>query len=169
MKHSQARWLLFVTAFLVVPFFLRRRPRVERRVTMMARPESIFPFIHDLRSWPLWTEWSRRYDIDYSYGERTAGEGATQEWETAQMAGALVILRSETDSRLDYELQIEGERRILGRLELKPDGACTRVTWRCVWDRAENPYRRYLDLVLIRLIGRDFQHGLENLKEIVES
>jgi len=169
MKHSQARWWVFATAFLVFPFFLRRRPRVERRVTILAPPASIFPFLNDLRNWALWTEWNRRYEIDYAYGEKTAGEGATQEWETSHIDGSLTILRSETDSKIDYELQLDGQRRILGRLELHPDGACTRVTWRCVWDRAENPYRRYIDLLLLRLIGRDFQHSLENLKEIVES
>src|SRR4051812_10458012 len=39
--------LFAVAAFLLVcPFFLRRRPRVERRITILAPPSAIFPFLN---------------------------------------------------------------------------------------------------------------------------
>ena len=163
--------LFAVAVFLAVfPFFLRRRPRVERRITICAPPRVIFPMINDLRNWPLWTEWSRRDDIHFSYGETPAGEDAMQRWSTRKMSGVMRITRSEPDTRIDYELEISpGFQRLLGRIELTEDGACTRVAWRCVWDLAHNPYRRYLDLLCRWWIARDFAAGLRNLKDLVEN
>jgi hypothetical protein len=163
--------LLLLTAFLLVfPFFIRRRPRVERRITILAPPQAIFPFLIDLRNWPLWTEWHRREEIDYEYGSTSVGDGAEQWWSSRHMSGLVHILKSDRDERIDYELSMyDGAWRLVGRIELHPDGACTRLVWKCAWDLAQNPYRRYFDLAMRWMIQRDFAAGLENLKALVES
>jgi hypothetical protein len=162
--------LLAVAAFLLAfPFFLRRRPRVERRIAILAPPSAIFPFVDDLRNWMLWTSWNQREEIHYTYGELAAGEGAEQRWRGARMSGVLRIVKSERDSGVDYELTMDGHRqRFFGRISLQLEGARTVVTWKCVWDLAENPYRRYIDLLMRWMMGRDLAAGLENLKQVVE-
>lgn len=167
---ARHRLLVFAIFLLVFPFFLRRRPRVERRITICAKPEEIFPFINDLRNWPLWTAWNQREEIEFTYGDVPQGVGATQRWQSCRMDGALRITRSDADERIDYECEISGGKYLLlGRIELIEDGACTRVAWRCVWEPAANPYMRYVDLVFRWMIGRDFATGLANLKATVES
>jgi Polyketide cyclase / dehydrase and lipid transport len=163
--------LLAAAAFLIVfPFFLRRRPRVERRITILAAPETIFPFLNDLQNWPLWTSWSRREEIHYTYGDIREGPGAEQSWSNQRMHGVMRILKTEPDERIDYELTLQkGKYRMLGRVELHADGECTRVVWKCVWDLAKNPYHRYFDLLLRWMIGSDFAEGLANLKAVVEN
>ena len=170
MKSRRSRLLLFITFLLVFPFFLRRRPRVERRITILAPPAAIFPFLNDLRNWPLWTAWDRREKIDYEYGASTVGEGAEQRWASEHMSGVLRILKSERDGRIDYELDMgNGTCQVVGRIELHPDGACTRVVWKCAWDLAKNPYRRYFDLMMRWMMRRDYAAGLENLRALIES
>jgi hypothetical protein len=170
MKSHRSRLLLFVTFLLVFPFFLRRRPRVERHITVLAPPSAIFPFVNDLRNWPLWTAWNRREAIDYEYGAVSAGEGAEQRWSSRRLSGVMRIFKAERDERIDYELAMgEDAYQIVGRIELHPDGACTRVVWKCAWDLAKNPYRRYFDILLRWMIRSDFAAGLENLKTLVES
>lgn len=170
MKRFSFRLLAVATFLLIFPFFLRRRPRVESRVTILAPPDAIFPFLHDLRNWPRWTAWSRREEMHYTYGEITSGVGAEQHWSSRKMDGVMRIVRSEPDTRIDYQLEMSpGAYQLFGRLELHPDGACTRLVWKCAWDRAENPYRRYFDLLLRWMIRRDFAEGLANLKSVVES
>lgn len=169
MHTLRFRLFLIATFLLVFPFFLRRRPRVERRITILARPETVFPFLNDLRNWPLWTAWSQQQGIDVSFGEVTRGEGAEQHWQGRRMEGTLRIVKSEADHRIDYEVEINGGAyQLVGRIELQPDGACTRLLWKCAWDRAENPYRRYFDLLLRWMLRRDFAAGLVNLKTLVE-
>jgi hypothetical protein len=169
-KSLRTRLLLFITFLLVFPFFLRRRPRVERRITILAPPSTIFPFLNDLRNWPLWTVWDRREKIDYEYGATTAGEGAEQRWASRHMSGVLRIVKSEHDERIDYELEMgDGAYQLVGRIELHPDGACTRLVWKCAWDLAKNPYRRYFDLLMRWMMRRDYAAGLDNLKALIES
>ena len=170
MNRSLLRLFILAALALVFPFFLRRRPRVERRITILAPPGAIFPFLNDLRNWPLWTAWSRRDEIHYSYGEVAVGFGAEQRWVSRNKTGAMRIIKTEPDERIDYELDLDHAKyHLFGRIDLQPDGACTRVTWKCVWQRAENPYRRYVDLLLRWMIARDFDSGLENLKAVVEN
>ncbi len=164
------RLFLLATFLLVFPFFLRRRPRVERRVTILAPPEAIFPFLNDLRNWPLWTVWSEREPLVFAYSENSAGTGAEQQWRGGKIDGALRILKSEENERIDYELEMDGNfAPVVGRIELHPDGACTRLVWKCAWDRAENPYRRYIDQFMRWLVGRDFVASLAKLKSVAES
>ncbi len=170
MKSCRTRLLLLTTFLLVFPFFLRRRPRVEQRITILAPPSAIFPFLNDLRNWPLWTAWNRREAIDYEYGANSAGDGAEQRWTSRRMSGVMHILKSEHAERIDYELEMgEGAYQLVGRIELHPDGACTRLVWKCAWNLAKNPYRRYFDIVMRWMIRADFAAGLENLKALVES
>jgi hypothetical protein len=169
-KSLRSRLFLFAAFVLVFPFFLRRRPRVEQRITILAPPSSIFPFLNDLQNWPLWTVWDRHGEVDYEYGPIVAGEGAEQRWATDNMSGVMRILKSDLDERVDYELSMgEGAYQIVGRIELHPDGACTRLVWKCAWDLAKNPYRRYFDLFMRWMMRRDYAAGLENLKTLVES
>ena len=156
---------------LVFPFFIRRRPRVERQITICAPPEEIFPMINKLQNWPLWSAWNERSEVEFSYGEIIEGEGAVQRWRGERNSGTLRILRSEPERRIDYALELHYGRfrfRIRGRLDFLQDGACTRLRWRCVWEPARNPYRRYLDLFLRWSMGHNFSRGLSNLRERVE-
>lgn len=169
MKRFPLRLLALAAFVLVFPFFLRRRPRVERRITILAPPETIFPFLDDLRNWPLWTPWSRREEMHYSYGDIPRGAGSEQHWDNGKMRGIVRVGKLDPDHRIDYEIELQpGDQWIFGRIELHRDGACTRVIWKCVWDLAENPYRRYADLLMRWMIGRDFAEGLANLKTVVE-
>ncbi len=169
MPRTRPPFLAAAVFLLVFPFFLRRRPRVERRITILAPTDEIFPMLNDLRTWPLWTAWGSQDEVEFSYGELTAGAGAVQRWRSRKMEGVVRIIRSDAGRRLDYEVEMcAGKYQLLGRFDLVPDGACTRVTWRCVWEPALNPYRRYFDLFCKWMIGRDFSSGLANLKIAVE-
>lgn len=169
MQTLRFRFFLLAVFFLVFPFFLRRRPRVERRITICAPPSAVFPFLNDLRNWPLWSAWGQRDGIDFSYGATVSGVGAEQRWKGGRMNGVMRIVKCEGDVRLDYEVDVSGGAyQLVGRIELQPDGACTRLVWKCAWDRAENPFRRYIDLLMRWMIRRDFAQGLENLKALAE-
>jgi hypothetical protein len=169
MNRPQLRLALFAGFLLIFPWFLRRRPRVQSKVTICMPASVVFPYINDLRDWPLWTVWSHRERMHYSYSESSVGAGAVQRWRGARMSGELRIVRSEPDSRIDYELRINGgQYELFGRIELHEDGACTRVVWKAVWERARNPYRRYLDLLLQFMLRRDFAKSLEHLRDMLE-
>ena len=169
MPRARFHFLAIFGFLLVFPFFLRRRPRVERRIAIFASPEDIFALIADLRQWPNWTSWGQDESMQYSYGAISEGMHAVQHWNNASMDGILRIVRCDTGARLDYELEMGlGQYQVKGRIDLTPDGACTRVVWRCVWEPARNPYLRYGDLFYQWVMGRQFAESLANLKMAAE-
>src|SRR5438477_12747671 len=117
-----SRFFLAAGAFaLVFPFFINRRIRVFRRAVIRAKPPEIFPFINDLRNWPLWTEWARREDIHFSYDGLPAGVGAIQRWENNRMSGEMKVVQSVDDQRVTYDLDIDHGKYLLeGVLALEP-------------------------------------------------
>ena len=170
MKKSSSGIFPFVVLLLVFPFFLRRKWRVARRIIIHAKPREVFPFVNDVRNWPLWTEWGRQPDIRYSFPGETTGAGAVQQWETRRMNGELRIVRSLPDERIVYDLDVNGGKyRFDGVISLEEVGGSTRVTWLCKWQSGPNPYGRYLDIVCKLMLKRDFQAGLENLRDLVNS
>jgi hypothetical protein len=155
---------------LLFPFFLRRKWRVAQRIVIHAKPQQIFPYINDVRNWPLWTTWAQRDGIRYSFGELTAGAGAVQKWETRRMDGVMKIVRSVQDQRVVYALDVnEGQCRHDGVIALEEIDGSTRVTWLCKWESGPNPYGRYLDVFYKVVLKRDFLAGLENLRDLVHS
>ena len=164
------RFLFAAGIFAIVfPFFVNRRMRVFRKTVIHAKPEEIFPFLNDLRNWPLWTEWSRRDEMRASYNGPPAGVGATQQWETEKMNGILKITHSTPDARIAYTLDMAGEKyHFDGVIALDAAGPLTTVTWTCKWDTGENPYARYPGLLIKRCIRCDFAAGLANLKSLIE-
>jgi hypothetical protein len=169
--HEEPRFSLIPLAvfLLVFPWFLSRRNRVVRRGLVKAAPAEVFPYLNDLRNWPVWTEWSRKEEIDFDYSGPPAGIGATQHWKSRRMDGVVRITQSVQDDHIGYQLEMEGGKyRMNGVIALEPAGAMTRVTWLCRWQGNPNPYLRYLDLLMKWWIGRDFEAGLENLRQIVQ-
>ena len=169
MKKSHFPILPLLGVLLVFPLFYKRRPRVARRAVIHAKPSEIFPFLNDLRNWPLWTEWARRDEMHFSYSGPPAGVGALQRWEGCCMTGEMRLVQSVQDERIAYDLEINhGKYNLDGVLALEPEGDFTRVTWLCKWELSRNPYARYLDFFFMWKIGRDFSAGLENLTELIE-
>jgi hypothetical protein len=169
MKARYTKLLAIFAVLAAVPFLLNRRIRVARRKLIDATPAEIFPFINDLRNWPLWTEWARKESMHCSYSGPESGAGATQLWETAQMDGALTITQSTQDGHVAYDLDMAGGRcQMHGVIALEPVGGMTRVIWTCSWHANDIPWLRYADLFYKVMIARDFDAGLENLRAIVE-
>ena len=55
-----------------------------------------------------------------------------------------------------------------GIMVLTPDGDGYRLTWSDEGDLGMNPMNRWVGLFLDKLIGKDFETGLVNLKKLVE-
>jgi len=163
------RFLALVGFIAVFPFFVSRRSRVVRSIWVNAKPAEVFPLINNLKLWSQWTAWSRREAAEELYEGPEAGEGALQHWKTERMEGTIRIIQSVPDQRVAYDLNMEnGRHHMEGVLTLEPVGEGTRIVWACWWIGIENPYARYMDLAMRWWIRRDFEAGLENLKQIAE-
>jgi len=170
MKHLRIRLGILGLLLAALPLFLPRRPRIARRILIRAGRSHIFPFINDLRNWPRWTAWNQREEIEYHYDGPPAGAGATQHWRAAGHSGILHMTQSHDGERIAYTLMMDDRWLLEGAISLEEIAPHqTRILWIARWQGAAFPWARYMDLLMMCWIGRDFAAGLENLAKLAQT
>lgn len=169
--------LVLVGAICGLLFVASRKPdtfRVERRLRIAATPAAIFPHLNDLEAWQAWSPWARKDpNAKNTFGAVRAGKGASMRWEGNKEVGVgtMTITESAPDSSVTMRLDMEKPFKATNFAEftLKPDGTSTEVIWSL---HGPAPLMtKIMDLLMNmdRMIGRDFEAGLTNLKARVEA
>ena len=169
---------LFVIAALIagVLIFATTQPdtfSVQRSTSIKAPPEKIFAVLNDFHRWTEWSPWEKLDPaMKRTLGGAASGKGATYAWEGNGKAGQgrMEIIESTPASKvglqLDFIKPFEGHN--ITEFTLTPQGDTTRVNWLM---RGPTPFVSKLMQVffsLDKVIGKDFEEGLVNLKSLTE-
>lgn len=167
---------LLLLALAALPVYAATRPdrfRIERRAVIAAPPAAIFPHINDFRAWAAWSPWEGKDPaMRRQYGEPSAGPGATYAWAGNRLVGvgrmeiADSVPPSRVVIRLSFLKPFKAEN--IAEFTLTPQGAGTEVTWAM---HGPSPYLSKVMGVVCnfdRMVGRDFETGLGNLRRVVE-
>jgi hypothetical protein len=148
--------------------------RIQRAAVMNAPAEKIFPLIADFHQWLDWSPWEGRDPaLKRIYSGTERGKGAVYAWDGNKNVGAgrMEILEAATPSKvlikLDFIKPFEGHN--TAEFTMLPQGSGTTVTWVM---QGPAPFMAKLMHVFVnmdRMIGKDFEAGLANLKKQVES
>lgn len=166
--------VLLIAAVLV---FAATRPdsfRVQRSAHIQAPPERIFAQINDFNRWRAWSPYEK---LDPQMQREIAGAaqgvGATYQWDGDSKAGAgrMEITQSLPSSRIDVKLDFTRpmQAHSVAQFTIVPSGNGSDVTWTM---QGPQPYMAKLFTMFMnmdRMIGKDFEEGLGNLKRISES
>jgi len=165
--------VLLIGAVLV---FAATRPdtfRVQRAASIKAPPERIFPLISDFKRWAAWSPYEKKDPgMKRSYGGAAEGKGSTYAWEGDGNVGQgrMEITEAQAPSRvaikLDFTRPFEAHNTVL--FTMLPKGELTEVTWDM---QGRASYLSKLIGVFInmdRMVGKDFEAGLANLKSAAE-
>jgi uncharacterized protein YndB with AHSA1/START domain len=167
---------LIVVVIAAVAAYASTRPdtfRIVRSATIAAPPARIFAIITDFREWPKWSPWQKLDPaMTQTLSGSPSGRGAVQEWTGNAKAGAG---RTEITGVVENErvtLQLDMIRPMRARNEviytLEPVAGGTRMTWAMTGTQSL-PAKVFATVVdFDRLVGKDFEAGLENLKKLVE-
>jgi carbon monoxide dehydrogenase subunit G len=147
--------------------------RVERQITVQAPPEKVFALVDDFRQWPAWSPWEKLDPaMKRTLGGPATGKGATYAWEgNADVGrGRMEITDSAAPSRVAIKLDFIEPFASSNTTEFSfdPAGAGTRVIWVM---RGPMPFISKLMSLFVsmdRMIGKDFEAGLANLKATAE-
>jgi carbon monoxide dehydrogenase subunit G len=147
--------------------------RVQRAASIKAPPEKIFALINDFRSWGAWSPYEKKDPaMNRIHSGATSGKGAAYAWDGNKDIGQgrMEITDASPPSRvtirLDFVRPFEAHNVV--EFTLEPGGGATNVTWAM---HGPSPYVAKLMglfLNMDRMIGRDFEAGLANLKTIAE-
>jgi len=147
--------------------------RVERARSIKAPPGKIFALINDLNSWSAWSPFEKKDPaMKKTLSGAPDGKGAVYAWEGNKEIGKgrMEITESSPPSRVTMKLDfIEPfEAHNVVDFTLVPQGDSTNVTWAI---HGPSPFISKLIGIFCdmdRMIGKDFETGLADLKAIAE-
>src|SRR6202522_673743 len=147
---------------------------VRRATTVKAPAEMIFPLINDFHQWGTWSPYETRDPaIKRSYSGAASGKGAVYGWDGNKNVGSGRMEIPETSApakiviKLDFFKPFEGHN--TAEFTIQPQGNATDVTWVM---HGPAPFMSRLMQVFMninRMIGKDFEIGLANLKRLTEN
>lgn len=148
--------------------------RYERKMTMNAAPETIFPLVNNFHAWEGWSPWA---DVDpdakTAYEGPDEGVGAMLKWDGNHEVGAgqMTIIESTPNERikikLDFFKPFEGSH--TAEFTFTPvDARQTEVTWSMY---GQNDFiGKAMSLVMDceKMMGEMFDKGLTAIKAVAE-
>jgi len=146
---------------------------VERAIDIAASADRVFPRINDFHQWGAWSPWENKDPaLKRSYDGPASGKGAVYGWEGNKNVGSgrMEILEAQAPSKILIKLDFlkPFEAHNTAEFTMLPQGAGTRLTWVM---RGPAPFMSKLMQVFMsldRMIGKDFETGLANLKKLAE-
>ncbi len=147
--------------------------RVERKTTIAAPPEKVFAMIEDFHRWSEWSPWEKLDPgMTRTYGGSAKGVGATYAWSGNDDVGQgkMEVIEAVPASKLTFKLDFlkPFEAHNTGEFVLTPKDGGTEVTWSMY---GPSPYiSKLMDTVMNmdKMIGKDFEKGLANMKAAAE-
>jgi uncharacterized protein YndB with AHSA1/START domain len=169
--------LVLAVAIAIVLIFAMTKPdtfRVERAAAIEAPPERIFALIDDFHHWGSWSPWEGRDPaMKRSFEGAAGGKGAIYAWEGNKNVGTgrMEILSAVPSStiviKLDFIKPFEAHN--TAEFTLLPQGGATAVTWAMHGPASFMHRMMEVFMNMDRMIGKDFEAGLANLKKLSES
>ncbi len=161
----------FAAVLLIGGLLLSPKFTVVRSVGIQAPPDRVYALVADPRAWKQWGVWSRRDPaMQITYSGPPSGAGAAWAWKSeSQGDGKMSFTAATPGERVAFDLYFpDFGTTSRGDVVFAADGAGTRVTWTMNGDMGRNPLFRWVALFADRMVGKDFDEGLNNLKTLAE-
>lgn len=160
--------LALIGLLLVVAWTRPDTYTVERSGHVPAAPEQVYALVGDFRQWPRWSPWENLDpDMQRVFSSPASGVGASYDWSGNEEAGKgrMQVREASPPHRvsisLDFIEPMASHNTM--RFELDPDAGGTRVLWTMVGEHNFASKIMSVFMSFDRLIGRDFEQGLQNL------
>jgi uncharacterized protein YndB with AHSA1/START domain len=146
---------------------------VKRSLVMAAPPEKIFPLIDHFTAWPQWSPYEKLdAAMKKEFPGAAHGPGAMYAWEGNSKAGKgrMEITSTTPPTRMEMSLHFDKPMRCDNTVvfTLVPQGNTTDVTWAMLGKQMFIMKVVGVFMNMDKMIGKDFEVGLANLKAIAE-
>jgi uncharacterized protein YndB with AHSA1/START domain len=160
--------LLIVIATRPSQFHVHRRTRID------APPARVFTLINGFREWRRWSPWEGLDpDLQRSYSGAGEGKGAVYEWKGNKKVGRgrmeiiQVVPEASVAIKLDFFEPWEAHN--TAEFTLSDGGSHTDVVWAMYGPANFMSKAMSLVMPMDKLVGKDFEKGLANLKREAET
>ena len=147
--------------------------RIQRSTVVNAPPERVFALVNDLHNWQDWNEEETKDATETrTFSGPASGGGAACQWNSRGKAGKgwMVITESRPSSKVavtvDFVKPFESHN--INEFTLEPAGTSTRLVWS--WQRQNLYFMKVMGIFvnMDKMIGKHFENGLANLKNLAE-
>lgn len=167
---------IVVLAILAILAIAATKPNnfiVQRSTEIAAPAEAVFSLIDDFHKWRDWSPWEGLDpDLKRKMSGTDSGPGAVYEWDGNKKVGTgrMEIIEATAPVKavikLDFLRPFEAHN--VAEFTIVPQGQTSRVNWTM---RGPAPFMTKLMQTVMnfdKMIGKDFEKGLANLKAIAE-
>ena len=167
--------VVVVAAFLVLLAFRPNTFRIQRSVTIAAPAEKIYSLIADFHAdgWGRWSPWEGiDPNLKRSFSGAESGLGAIYAWDGDNKVGSgrMEITRAEPrhlDIKLDFYKPMKNS--TTAEFTIEPAGDGQRVTWAMFGPVPYFARAFHLVFSMDKLVGGQFDQGLQKLKAQAEA
>lgn len=169
--------IVIIVLFALFLGFVATRPNVftvARSGHINAPPEKVFPLLNDFHNWTRWSPWEKKDpNLQRSYSGPASGVGSHYGWVGDKNVGegSMTITESVPSSRLALDLNFlkpfKANNTTL--FTLTPEAGGTTVHWQM---QGPVPFLfkiMHLLFSMDKMVGKDFEAGLANMKNAAES
>jgi len=157
---------------LLISFFLPSKVHVERTLVINATPEKLFEQVNTLKNWENWSPWHKLDpNMKLEYAGPPSGVGAKYSWESKQRNvgnGNLAITESVPHKSIQTAMDFQGQGQATGNFRFEKNQEATQVTWSMETDMGKNPIGKFFGLMMDKMVGADFEKGLNSLQSMCE-
>lgn len=166
-------WLLGIIAVLVViAFILPKIYKVERMVYISADKGLIYNLTSNFTKWHLWVPWTKEMDSTavFEIQGMDGQVGSIWKWKGKKMGeGTMTATDLVPGQLVAYDLSFnQGKYQSKGKVIIEEGDSC-KVSWTDEGDLGYNPLSRYMGLFMEKMMGPDFEKGLNKLKTLCEA
>lgn len=168
--------IALVTIVALILLYATTKPsnfRVERGIDIKSSPANIFSQIDNLQNWSKWSPYEAMDpNMKKTFAGADRGKGASVSWEGNSKVGkgSMVITDSLEPHKIILKLNMKEPMKALNTVEftLEEKGGVTHVSWEMFGSR--NYFGKLMSIFVDcdKMIGADFEAGLENLKAVSE-
>lgn len=166
--------VVLVIAVVGFSFMLPSSASLSRSITIAAPPEVVFERLNSFEHFNKWSPWAGLDpETRYFYEGPTSGVGAIYRWESDQQqvgSGRQEIVESEPHRLIAVRLAFSGfTADNLSHYRLSPIEGGTEVVWAYQTEVGNQIIGRYFLLMLDRMLGPQYEQGLQQLKSLLET
>ena len=168
--------VVIVVVLAAIAVFIAMRPagfKVERSTKIQAAADPIFRLVNDFHEWPAWSPWEKMDPtMQRTYEGANSGTNAGYSWAGNNKVGSgrMTIKDSVPPERVGIKLEFFRPMRATSDTTFtfvqQPDG--TEVTWKMDGHNGFVAKAFHLFMDMDKLVGKDFERGLDNLKGVAE-
>lgn len=146
---------------------------IQRSIFIQTTPDKIFPHLNNFHAWGEWSPYEKLDPtMERSFSGPADGRGAVYTWEGTRKVGAgrMEILESSASSAIKIKLDFLRPWKAHNQSEftLVPQQNGTKVTWAMTGPMPWMGRVMHFLINMDKMVGKDFETGLANLKAIAE-